>query len=80
MECFINGENKKFKHSWIEKITQQDINTLPLILLGVNYQKLFPEPEKQCKRIVNKSPNIRFLRSQFSNKLLVSGVKEVESP
>merc|ERR1712243_201646 len=32
------------------------------------------------KRIVNKHPNIRFFRSQFSNKLLVSGVKEVESP
>ena len=63
MECFINGESKKFKHSWIEQITQQDINTLPLILLGVIYQKLFPEPEKQCKRIVYKSPNIGFFRS-----------------
>ena len=75
MECFIKGETNKFRHNWIEKITQQDINTLPLILLCVNYQKIFPEPEKQVKRIAKKSPGIRFFRSQFSNKLLVSGVK-----
>ena len=80
MECFMKKETKKVKNSYIDKITQQDIDTLPLILLGVNYQKLFPDPEKPCKRIADKSPNIGFFRSQFSNKLLVSGVKEVESP
>ena len=33
---------QKGKSKWIEKITEEDISSLPLILLGLNYQKYFP--------------------------------------
>ena len=42
MDCFKKGMSQKGKTKWIEKITQEDINSLPLILLGLNYQKYFP--------------------------------------
>ena len=42
MDCFKKGMGQKGKSRWIEKITEEDINTLPLILLGLNYQILLP--------------------------------------
>ena len=43
MNCFKKPENSKSKIKEIEKVTQQDIDTLPLILVGLNYQKYFPK-------------------------------------
>ena len=49
MECFMKKETKKVKNSYIDKITQQDIDTLPLILLGVNI-KSFSQNQKSHVR------------------------------
>ena len=43
MDCFKKGMNKRGRSRWIERITEIVINTLPLILLGLNYQKYFPQ-------------------------------------
>ena len=82
MECFRKGMSTKGRTKWIEKITQEDINSLPLILLGLNYQKYFPhEISKEVfrKSFQNINPRIAFFTSQFSNKTLASGIKEVDN-
>ena len=82
MDCFKKGMSQKGKTKWIEKITQEDINSLPLILLGLNYQKYFPHEiskEVFSKTFQNTNPGISFFTSQFSNKTLASGIKEVDN-
>ena len=63
-------------------VTEEPINTLPLILLGLNYQKYFPRevPKEAFSKTFQKTnPGMAFFTSQFSNKTLASGIKEVDS-
>ena len=68
MRCFSKKpDNPKSKIRWIEKVTQQYIDTLPLILLGLNYQNYFPKsvnvvPSDLC----NENPGMAFFKSLFS--------------
>ena len=73
---------QKGRTRWIENITEEDINTLPLILLGLHYQKYFShEVSKEVfsKTFQNTNPGMAFFTSQFSNKTLASGIKEVDN-
>ena len=82
MECFKKGMGQKGRTRWIERITEEDINTLPLILLGLNYQKYFPHevPKEAFSKTFQKTnPGMAFFTSQFSNKTLASGIKEVDN-
>ena len=82
MDCFKKGMGQRGKSRWIEKITEEDINTLSLILLGLNYQKYFPRevPKEAFSKTFQKTnPGMAFFTSQFSNKTLASGIKEVDS-
>ena len=82
MDCFKKCMGPKGKSRLIEKITEEDINSLPLILLGLNYQKYFPceiSKEVFSKSFQNTNPGMAFFTSQFSNKALASGIKEVDS-
>ena len=70
MECFRKNMSKKGKTKLIKKITQEDIYSLPLILLGLNYQKYFPHEiskEVFSKSFQNMNPGMAFFTSQFSN-------------
>ena len=82
MDCFKKGMGQRGKSRWIEKITEEDINTLPLILLGLNYQKYFPceIPKSTFTQSFQKAnPGMAFFTSLFSSKTLASGIKEVDS-
>ena len=82
MDCFKKGMGQRGKSRWIEKITEEDINTLPLILLGLNYQKYFPReiPKSTFTQSFQKAnPGMAFFTSLFSSKTLASGIKEVDS-
>ena len=66
----------------IGKITEKDINKLPLILLGLNYQKYFPReiPKTTFTKSFQKAnPGMAFFTSMFSNKTLASGIKEIDN-
>ena len=72
----------KGKAHWIGKITEEDINKLPLILLGLNYQKYFPReiPKSTFTKSFQKAnPGMAFFTSMFSNKTLASGIKEMDN-
>ena len=81
MKCFSKKpDNPKSKIKWIEKVTQQDIDTLPLILVGLNYQNYFPKSVNTVPSDLRKeNPGMAFFKSLFSKKWLGSGVKEVKS-
>ena len=82
MDCFKKGMNKRGRSRWIEKITETDINTLPLILLGLNYQKYFPQEISKdvfSQNFQKANPEMAFFTSVFSGKTLASGVNEVEN-
>ena len=73
---------QKGKKHWIEKITENDINTLPLILLVLNYQKYFPQeiPKYRFEKDFQlANSGMAFFTSVFSNKTLASGIKEVDA-
>ena len=44
MEDFQNSQKFRTKKKWVDPISKEDIDTLPLILLGLNYRKYFPQP------------------------------------
>ena len=39
MEEFQKGQNRRGNVKWVDPITKDDIDNLPLILLGLNYRK-----------------------------------------
>ena len=74
--------SQKGKTKWVEKITQEDINSLPLILLGLNYQKFFPHvvPNEVFNKTFQKlNSDMDLFTSQFTNKTLTSGIKKADS-
>ena len=44
MEEFHQTQRGRAKTKWVDPITKDDIDNLPLILLGLNYRKYFPQP------------------------------------
>ena len=68
MECFKKYQGQKGKARWIGKITEEDINKLPLILLGLNYQKYFPReiPKSNFTKSFQKAnPGMAFFTSIY---------------
>ena len=71
MNCFKKGMSQKGKTKWIERITQEDMSSLPLILLGLNYQKYFPHEiskEVFSKTFQNANPGMAFLPASLVTK------------
>ena len=44
MEDFHKTKKSRTKTKWVYPISKEDIDNLPLILLGLNYRKHFPQP------------------------------------
>ena len=79
MEYFKKHQRHRSKSNWVDSISKEDIDTLPLILLGLNYRKYFPQPvpENQfSKKFLEKHPDIVFSRSKFTNKTMATGIRE----
>ena len=82
MEGFRQYIRQRGKDKWVDSITKEDINSLPLILVGLNYRKYFPVPVPDkffSKAFMNQHPDIVFTTSQFSNKTMAIGIKKVQS-
>ena len=57
-------------------ITQEDLQTLPFILLGLNYLKYFPEelhPKAFGKLLAYKCPHMKFYTSKITGKIIAAG-------
>ena len=69
-----------------EPISQEDIETLPLIILGLNYRQYFPQPvpEKHFDRqFLEQHPQLIFYRSKLTDKIMAAGYQTlniVETP
>ena len=81
MEVLKKNIRHRGKTKWVDTITKEDINSLPLILVGLNYQKYFPVPVPDglfTRSFKNQNPDLVFSKSQFSNKTVASGVKKAK--
>ena len=77
MRGFKLFQKSKTYKKWIGDVTQEDLGTLPIILVGLNYLKLFPIPipkEKFGRLLRAKCPDISFYTSNFTGKTLAAGV------
>ena len=81
-QYFKNLKMSRNKERWAHDITQEDVDTLPLILVGLNYSNLFPTPlptEIFGKVMKTKYPNMSFYKSIFTKNTLAAGVKNLGS-
>ena len=70
MKTFQKVRSNKYKNYWVKDITEEDLNTLPIILLGLSDIKLFPIPTDNVpKKLTNDFPHIQFFdsKSQVEN-------------
>ena len=75
MSTFFKVRSNRYKSFWVNDITEQDLNTLPIILLGLSDIKLFPTPtENVPKRIINTFPHIQIYESKLTGRKLAAGV------
>ena len=75
MNTFCKVRSNKYKNYWANDITEHDLNTLPVILLGLSDIKLFPIPtENLPKKIINDFPHIQFYESKITGRKLAAGV------
>ena len=79
MEEFYQNQKGRAKAKWVDPITKDDIDNLPLILLGLNYRKHFPQPvsgSQFSKKFLDKQPDIVFSKSKFSGKTMATRIRE----
>ena len=73
----ISRSNSK---KWIGNVIHKDLNTLPLILVGLNYLKYYPTtaPSESFSQAFKKQcPGMIFYQSRLSDKTIAAGIKEV---
>ena len=79
MEDFQKSQKFRTKKKWVDPISKEDIDTLPLILLGLNYRKYFPQPvpdHQFSKKFLDQHPDIVFSKSKFRCKTMATGIRE----
>ena len=66
---------------WIGSISQEDIETLPLIILGLNYRQYFPQsvPESYFTRqFLEQHPQLMFYKSKLTDKIMAAGYQTLD--
>ena len=81
MKTFQKVRSNRYKNYWVEDITDHDLNTLPIILLGLSDIKLFPIPtDNVSKKLMNGFPHIQFFDSKITGRKLAAGTTTFNSP
>merc|ERR1711867_47621 len=78
MEEFHQTQRGRAKTKWVDPITKDDIDNLPLILLGLNYRKHFPQPIPDklfSQKFLRKHPDIVFSKSALTGKTMATGIE-----
>ena len=79
MEDFQKHQKHRAKTNWVDPVSKEDIDNLPLILLGLNYRKYFPQPVPDkyfTKNFREQHPDIVFSKSKFTDKTMATGIRE----
>ena len=75
MSTFFKVRSNKYKNYWVNDITEHDLNTLPVILLGLSDIKFFPIPTENIpKKVITDFPHIQFYESKITGRKLAAGV------
>ena len=75
MNTFQNVRSNKYKKFWVSDITEEDLNNLPIILLGLSDIKLFPIPtDKVPNKLLRQFPHIKFFQSKITGRKLAAGM------
>ena len=74
MKTFQNIRSNKYKKFWVSDITEEDLNNLPIILLGLSDIKLFPIPTDTVpNKLLRQFPHIQFFQSKITGRKLAAG-------
>ena len=74
MSPFYKICSNRYKKLWVSDITEEDLNNLPIILLGLSDIKLFPIPtENVPKKLTTQFPHLQFFQSKITGKKLAAG-------
>ena len=79
MEDFEKHQRHRGNGNWVDSISKEDIDSLPLILLGLNYRKYFPLPVPDkyfSKKFLDQHPDIVFSKSKFTDNTMAKGFRE----
>ena len=79
MEEFQKDQSCRNHVKWVDPITKDDIDNLPLILLGLNYRKYFPQPvtdKRFTQKFLKKHPDMVFSKSALTGKTMATGIRE----
>ena len=61
-------------------ITEEDLNNLPIVLLGLSDIRHFPIPvEKVNPRMMKKFPHLQFYNSRITGRKMAAGVATADS-
>ena len=75
MNTFCKVRSNRYKNYWVNDITEYDLNTLPVILLGLSDIKFFPIPTENIpKKVITDFPHIQFYESRITGRKLAAGV------
>ena len=67
MKTFQDERSNRNRKYWVDDITEEDLNTLPIILLGLSDIKLFPIPTTEvAKKLTSYFPHIQFFKSKIT--------------
>ena len=71
---FYIVRSNRYKKHWVSDITEEDLNNLPIILLGISDIKLFPIPTDNVpKKLSRNFPHIHFFQSKITCRKLATG-------
>ena len=74
MLTFQNVYSNKYKRLWVSDITEEDLNNLPIILLGLSDIKLFQIPTDNVpKKLSTLFPHIQFFQGKITGRKLAAG-------
>ena len=80
MKTFQNVHSNKYMKYWVTDITEEDLNTLPIILLGLSDIKLFLIPTDNVpKKLLSDFPHIQFFDSKITGRKLAAGTTTLNS-
>ena len=77
MSLFTKARTKRYKQSWVSDITEENLNTLPIVLLGLSDIKNFPCPiDKRyiALTLSKKFPHLQFYHSKLTGRKMAAGV------
>ena len=75
MSLFTKERTNRYNQSWLSNITEEELNTLPIVLLGLSDIRHFPIPiECISPTLLKNYPHIQFYNSKITGRRMAAGI------